>query len=134
MASIVAASVGSGAISEAPRIAEGIRETLGAGQAGLTSKDNSIPKAYINYMFFDKEHKFKKGGFKQVSEAASGNFEELRLEYVPEEEGTLMIYTANQTNENLDVYMDDMMVMHTEGPIVRADDYYPLDSCLSGLK
>ncbi|MCG8307493.1 MAG: RHS repeat-associated core domain-containing protein, partial [Cytophagales bacterium] len=66
-----------------------------------------------------------KGGFKQVSEAALGNFEELRLEYVPEEEGTLMIYTANQTNENLDVYMDDMMVMHTEGPIVRADDYYP---------
>ena len=29
----------------------GIQETLGLGQAGLASMDNSIPKAYINYLF-----------------------------------------------------------------------------------
>jgi RHS repeat-associated protein len=125
MASIVAASMGAGAISEAPQIAQGIQETLGLGQAGLVSKDNTIPKAYINYLFFDKENTFKKGGYKQVSEAALGSFEELDLEYVPEEEGTIMIYTANQTAEDLDVYMDDLTILHTEGPIIRVDDYYP---------
>jgi RHS repeat-associated protein len=60
-----------------------------------------------------------------VSEAALGSFEELDLEYVPEEEGTMMIYTANQTAEDLDVYMDDLTILHTEGPIIRVDDYYP---------
>jgi RHS repeat-associated protein len=125
MASIVAASMGAGTISEAPQIAQGIQETLGLGQAGLVSKDNTIPKAYINYLFFDKENTFKKGGYKQVSEAALGSFEELDLEYVPEEEGTMMIYTANQTAEPLDVYMDDLTILHTEGPIIRVDDYYP---------
>jgi RHS repeat-associated protein len=103
----------------------GIRETLGLGQVGLASKDNNIPKAYINYLFFDKEGTFKKGGFKQVSEAALGSFEELSLEYFPEEEGTMMIYTANQTAEDLDVYIDDMAILHTEGPIIRVDDHYP---------
>jgi RHS repeat-associated protein len=98
---------------------------LGLGQAGLVSKDNTIPKAYINYLFFDTENNFKKGGYKQVSEAALGSFEELDLEYVPEEEGTMMIYTANQTAEDLDVYMDDLTILHTEGPIIRVDDYYP---------
>ncbi|NJN28516.1 MAG: hypothetical protein HC819_22345 [Cyclobacteriaceae bacterium] len=125
MAAIVAASVGVGTIGEAPQIASGLNEVLGLGQVSLASKDNSIPKAYINYMFFDKEGTFKKGGFKQVSEAALGSFEELTLEYVPEDEGTIMIYTANQTAEPLDVYMDDMRVAHIEGPIIRVDDYYP---------
>jgi len=54
-----------------------------------------------------------------------GSFETLSLDYVPEEEGKMMIYTSNQTAEPLDVFMDDMMVLHNEGPIVRVDDYYP---------
>jgi RHS repeat-associated protein len=37
----------------------------------------------------------------------------------------MMIYTANQTAEDLDVYMDDLTILHTEGPIIRVDDYYP---------
>ena len=68
---------------------------------------------------------YKSGGFQQVTEDALGNFEELKLDYVPEEEGYMMIYTANQTLENLNVYFDDMAVTHTSGPIIRTDDYYP---------
>jgi hypothetical protein len=88
----------------------GIQKTLGLGQSALVSKDNSIPPpANINNLFFDKDNNFKSGGYRQVSESALGSFEELSLEYFPEEEGTMMIYTANQTAEDLDVYMDDMM-------------------------
>ena len=43
----------------------------------------------------------------------------------PQEEGYMMVYTANQTNEDLNVYFDDMAVTHTSGPIIRTDDYYP---------
>ena len=113
------------AIDEAPQITRGMQEIFTIGQAGLISSDNSVPKAFINYLFFDQDNEFKKGGFKQVSEQALGSFETLSLDYVPEEEGTMMIYTSNQTAEPLDVFMDDMMVLHTEGPIVRVDDYYP---------
>jgi hypothetical protein len=52
---------------------DSIQETLGLSQAALVSKDNSIPKAYINYLFFDKENNFKSGGYRQVSEAALGS-------------------------------------------------------------
>jgi RHS repeat-associated protein len=112
-------------INEAPQIPQGMQEIFTIGQAGLISSDNSVPKAFINYLFFDQDNEFKKGGFKQVSEQALGSFETLSLDYVPEEEGTMMIYTSNQTAEPLDVFMDDMMVLHTEGPIVRVNDYYP---------
>ena len=64
----------------------GLQETLGLGQEALVSKDNSLPKAYINYLFFDKDNNFKSGGYRQVSETALGSFEELSLEFTPEEE------------------------------------------------
>ena len=104
-----------------------MQEIFSIGQAGLVSSDNSVPKAFINYLFFDKDNEFKKGGFKQVSEQALGSFETLSLDYVPEEEGTMMISTSNQTAEPLDVFMGDIMVLHTEGPIVRVDDYYHIE-------
>ena len=42
----------------------------------------------------------------------------LSQDYMPEGDGTMMIYTANQTAEDLDADMDDMMVMHIEGSII----------------
>lgn len=35
------------------------------------------------------------------------------------------IYVANQTDEDLNVYFDDLTIEHIEGPIVQTDDYYP---------
>ncbi len=132
MASIVGAGFGVTKAGEAPQVANAVKEALATGQAGLWhshafafAKDETIPKAYLNYLFFDKDMNYKSGGFQQVTEDALGNFEDLKLDYVPEEEGYMMIYTANQTSENLNVYFDDMAVTHTSGPIIRTDDYYP---------
>ncbi len=132
MASIVGAAFGVTEAGEAPQVANAVKEALATGQAGLWhshafafAKDETIPKAYLNYLFFDKDMNYKSGGFQQVTEDALGNFEELTLDYVPEEEGYMMIYTANQTSEDLNVYFDDMAVTHTSGPIIRTDDYYP---------
>jgi hypothetical protein len=71
------------------------KETLGLSEAPLVLKDNSIPKAYINYLFFDKENNFKSGGYRQVSEAALGSsrsefgtgFEELSLDFSHQKAG-----------------------------------------------
>jgi hypothetical protein len=53
----------------------------------LVSKDNSLTKAYINYLFFDKDNNFKSGGYRQVSEAALGSFEELALGFAHQKAG-----------------------------------------------
>lgn len=106
-------------------INQAMLKPLGASQVALFAKDNTIPKAYLNYLFFDKKMKYKKGGFQQITEAAHGKFEEITLDFAPEEEGYLMVYVANQTAENIDVFFDQMAVEHTSGPIIRVDDYYP---------
>ena len=72
--------------------------------AGLIKSDDGIPKAYLNYIFFDKEMKYKKGGFAQVSEKANGDFEELSLNFIPDQEGYIMVFTSNQTADNTDVF------------------------------
>ena len=106
-------------------VRQALQAPLSAAQTTLFAKDHTIPKAYLNYLFFDKNMKYKTGGFKQVSEEALGKFEEMELDFAPQEEGYLMIYVANQTNEPLDVFFDQMAVEHTSGPIIRVDDYYP---------
>lgn len=113
------------ALAEGAQVTAGRNDVLGAGQAAAFSDNNTIPKAYINYMFFDRNRQYKRGGFKQVSSAALNAFETLTLNFKPEEEGYMMIYVANQTNEDLDVHFDDLTVEHLEGPIIRTDDYYP---------
>src|SRR5690606_9236404 len=127
MTSLVASAfTPKGAPAEAAiAMTQALRQPLGGASLAMFAKDNTIPKAYLNYLFFDKDMNYKTGGFKQVSDEGLGQFEELSLEFAPEEEGWLMIYTANQTAEDLDVYFDQMTVAHTSGPIIRVDDYYP---------
>ena len=91
-------------------------------QTAIKHKDKL---SQFNYLFFDKNKQYKRGGFKQVSSAALNSFEALSMEFSPDEEGYMMIYVANQTDESLNVYMDDMTITHIEGPIIRTDDYYP---------
>jgi len=82
-------------------------------------------KSRLQYLYFDNDYKFKKSGFRQVSEQGKGDFETLTLEHIAEEDGFMMMYVANETNEDLNVYFDDLTVVHSEGPVIRKDDYYP---------
>ena len=62
MASIVGAAFGVTEAGEAPQVANAVKEALATGQIGLFAKDESIPKAYLNYLFFDKDMHYKSGG------------------------------------------------------------------------
>jgi hypothetical protein len=61
----------------------------------------------LNYLYFDREGRYRSGGFRQVSRSAQGAFEELTLSFVAPEEGYVYAYTSNQTAEDLDVFFDD---------------------------
>jgi RHS repeat-associated protein len=139
LAGIVAGMLSSkGIVTETTGIAEALSGGLGTAEAGLMGDESGVPMAHLNYLFFDKDMKFKKGGFERISEAGNGKYEELSLSFIPEEEGYLMVYTSNQTAEDLNVFFDDLTVSHSSGPIVRVDDYYPFGltfntSTLSGV-
>ncbi len=102
-----------------------LQSVLGAGQVAAFSDNDEIPKAYLQYLYFENNYKFKKSGFRQISKEGEGSFETLTLEHVAEEDGFMMMYVANETNEDLNVFFDDLTVVHSEGPVIRKDDYYP---------
>jgi len=53
-----------------------------------------VPKAYLNYIFFDRNFENPSFGFVQVSSNAEGSFEKLSLQKSIDQEGYLYIYTC----------------------------------------
>ena len=127
MAFIVASAItGEPVTSEGTQmIAQSLNTPLQGGGLVVFKNEHTVPKAYLNFLFFDKNMNYEAGGFKQVSENAMYGFEEITLDFTPQEEGYLLVYVANQSEEDLNVYFDDLEITHVSGPIVRVDDYYP---------
>lgn len=127
MAFIVASAItGEPVTSEGTQmIAQSLNTPLQGGGLVVFKNEHTVPKAYLNFLFFDKNMNYEAGGFKQVTENAMYGFEEITLDFTPQEEGYLLVYVANQSEEDLNVYFDDLEITHVSGPIVRVDDYYP---------
>ncbi len=127
VAGFVAGAFGLSPAGETSAAYSSLNSTLGSGTSSLFnfSADPDLPRAYLNYLYFDENHVFQYGGFQQVSDDAKNNFEKLSLEFVPDEPGYVYIYVANETDANLNVFFDDLKITHAENPIVQVDDYYP---------
>jgi RHS repeat-associated protein len=88
--------------------------------------DDEAPKAYINYMQFDKDMTFVTSGFTQISTAAQGMKEYLETTPLPiDQNGYVMVYLSNESTVLNWVHFDDFAVTHSKTPIVQVDDYYP---------
>ena len=99
-----------------------------------TGDSGTGPKAYLNYIVFDKNFVFKSGGFKRLSETPKENGTDVpheRLAFdgaeqvVITEPGYVYIYLSNENDTPVEVYFDDFKVEHIKGPIVASQDYYP---------
>jgi Leucine-rich repeat (LRR) protein len=99
-----------------------------------SSETGSAPKAYLNYIVFDRDYNVLDGGFVRVTEAAkeSGtdvNHELLSKELVIKKPGYVYLYLSNDNEalggSQVEVYFDDFMVEHTKSPVIQTDDYYP---------
>ncbi|HYG39743.1 MAG TPA: RHS repeat-associated core domain-containing protein [Cytophagales bacterium] len=118
---------------------EAQKQLVGNAFAGIPrlafSRSNTAPRAYLNYIFFDKSMKFveAKSGFKQITGAAATTFEKLDLETVIEKEGYLYIYVANESSSDVNVFFDDLKVTQVESPVRSHTDYYPFGLVISGL-
>jgi RHS repeat-associated protein len=103
---------------------------------GANGETTTIPKAYINYIFFDDQFKYAGGNFSRVG--ASGTVKDhwytdvtqLQNITVPKN-GYIFVYVSNESN--VPVYFDNIQVVHKPGPILEETHYYPFGLTMAGI-
>jgi RHS repeat-associated protein len=88
------------------------------------------PQAFLNYLLFDNNGKFVDYDFVQVTSVANvanaSPHETLSLSNIQiKKPGFIYIYVSNLSNQDMEVYFDDLKVTHTYSRIVAGGDYYP---------
>jgi RHS repeat-associated protein len=100
---------------------------------------NTAPKAYLNYLVFDRNFLFNldKSGYKRLTTAAAEDgstmgtnpegksHEQLSAHIDITEPGYVYIYLSNEEVMPVEVYFDDFTVTHVKSPIIQSDSYYP---------
>ena len=130
--------------SGASGVSEVSSQTQAAIENGLDFPNNLVPKtnetnddapkAYINYMLFTEQMEFVTSGFVQISTAAQFSQELVVMEPVTiGQNGFLMAYVSNESDELNYVHFDDFTVTHTKTPIVQADNFYPFGGIFSSF-
>lgn len=91
-------------------------------------EDDNAPKAYLNYILFDKDYIPYDMGWDQIDADALENgtnvHDELTLSAVVRKPGFIYVYLSNENDKIVDVYFDDLKIEHRLGPVVQQDDYY----------
>lgn len=98
--------------------------------AGLLEPEGTGgPKAYLNWLVFDRNFTYLDGGYKRLSDTpkeAGQNVAHERLfeEMVVTEPGYVYVYLSNEETSPVDVYFDDFRVEQVKSPVISSDDYY----------
>ncbi len=99
---------------------------------GLQSKtDNGAPKAYLNWLVFDRNFVFQTGGFKQITTDGKEAGTDVAHELVTSpsititQPGYVYVYLSNESATTVEVYFDDFKVTQVKSPVIQSDDYYP---------
>lgn len=102
---------------------------------GNDGTSSPMPKAYINYILFDEQFKFAGGNFSRVGSSGSVKDHwtlDAQLQAIPVlKNGYIYVYVSNESNIN--VYFDNLQVVHTRGPILEENHYYPFGLVMSGI-
>lgn len=101
-------------------------------QNNSQAADPPPPLAFINYIFFDEQFKFVSGGFSQagIQNQLKDHFTELQNK-VAQKNGYVYIYVSNTSAIN--VYFDNLQVVHTRGPVLEETHYYPFGLTMNGI-
>ncbi|MBX3254769.1 MAG: hypothetical protein KF862_11565 [Chitinophagaceae bacterium] len=115
--------------------------TAGTATAGLnsllTSQTNNaasaptIPKAYINFIFFDEQFRVVSRGFSKVGTAGNVKTHTDLANKPATKNGYVYIYVSNESP--VDVLFDNLQVAHTRGPILEETHYYPFGLTMAGI-
>lgn len=92
----------------------------------------NIPKAYINWILFDEQFIIvsSSSGFSGVN--ATGDVLKTHHNNVSiPKNGYLYVYCSNESN--VDVFFDNLQVIHTRGPLIEETHYYPFGLTMAGI-
>jgi RHS repeat-associated protein len=114
-----------------PQGAAGINSLLN-NQAAESAGNPGVPKAYINYLFFDEQLRCVGGGYSKVgnSGVVKPHFAELQGIAVSKN-GFVYIYCSNESPVN--VFFDNLQVVHDRGALLEETHYYPFGLTMSGI-
>ena len=103
-------------------------DITGGGSSGTTR-----PFAYLNYILFDSEFNVISDGHDRVQDTPNT----LQLTSISNisisEKGFIYIWVSNESNQNMNVYWDDIKITHTKGQILQEDHYYPFGLNINAL-
>lgn len=99
---------------------------------GVSTPSGSVPKAYLNWILFDEQFRpvASNSGFDLVS-TVSGTLKNHQKSVTISKSGYLFVYCSNESNIN--VFFDNLQVIHTRGPLLETTDYYPFGLTMSGI-
>ena len=90
------------------------------------------PRAFINYVLLDEQFRYVSGGFSAVENTAGivkthSDFQNIAVT----KNGYLYIYASNESPVN--VFFDNLQVVHTRGPLLEETHYYPWGLTMAGI-
>jgi RHS repeat-associated protein len=94
-----------------------------------TPAGNLKPKAYINWILFDEQFKAVNSGFDAVgaSDVLTSHSKLVNIA----RNGYLYVYCSNESNVN--VFFDNLQVIHNRGALLEETHYYPFGLTMEGI-
>jgi|GEM_PF-365669 len=99
------------------------------------SGDQGIgPKAYLNWLVFDRNFKHLDGGYVHMTDAPKEDgsnlpngvpHERLSTSLTIQQAGYVYVWISNENDTPIEVYFDDFKVDHIESAVVQINGYYP---------
>ncbi len=94
------------------------------------AQTSAVPKAYINWIFFDERFNYTGGGFDKIGNSGSAEPHNNTGIVVPKN-GYVFVYCSNESPHN--VFFDNLQVIHSRGPIIEETHYYPFGLTMGGI-
>lgn len=128
---------------------DGLAASKGATQSALTGTSaialpnsftnrtppsgSTTPLAYVNYILLDERFQYAGSGFRQVeADGYTDQFHAGELQNISvTTNGYIYVYCSNQSP--VDVFFDNIQVVHKHGPLLEESHYYPSVSQWQGL-
>jgi RHS repeat-associated protein len=98
-------------------------------------QDNTVPVAYLKYIFYDHNYNPTRDLIVPVTSAAlaaNGGWEGLSFDITASEEGYVQVLVANESDKA--VWFDDLQIKHSPALIVQENHYDPWGLNLTGIE